>query len=118
MSLRRLIVYCAAVAALFLSVEPAIRAADTLPPRLTDQEFWKLSDSMSEPNGYFQSDNLVSNEDTFQYVVPAIRKNVKPGGVYYRCRARSELHFICIALRSEDGPSTSSTSGAATCTRS
>ena len=37
-------------------------AADTLPARLTDEEFWKLIEDLSEPNGYFRSDNLLSNE--------------------------------------------------------
>ncbi len=64
---------------------PEQRGATTtepLPAKLTDQEFWKLSTELSEPNGFFRSENLVSNEHTFQYVVPALQKAVKPGGVY------------------------------------
>lgn len=53
-----------------------------LPPRLSDQAFWSLVEDFSEPAGFFNSDNLVSNEDTFQYVVPELRGIVKPGGVY------------------------------------
>jgi len=60
----------------------AAPAPTTLPSRLTDQEFWRLSEEMSEPNGFFRSENLVSNEHTFQYVVPALERQVKPGGVY------------------------------------
>ena len=56
--------------------------ADTLPARLSDQAFWKLSAELSEPNGYFRSENLVSNEHTYQYVIPALTEFVKPGGVY------------------------------------
>ena len=37
-------------------------AADTLPSQLTDQEFWKLITDFSEPDGFFRSDNLLSNE--------------------------------------------------------
>lgn len=40
--------------------------AQALPARLTDQEFWRLSGELSEQNGYFRSDNLVSNETGFQ----------------------------------------------------
>src|SRR5436190_22151653 len=40
----------------------AVRAAESLPARLSDQEFWRLTEDLSEPNGYFQSDNLLSNE--------------------------------------------------------
>ncbi len=53
-----------------------------LPSRLTDGEFWRLVEDFSEPNGYFRSENLVSNEHTFQYVIPALQRVVKPGGVY------------------------------------
>jgi hypothetical protein len=53
-----------------------------LPTRLSDREFWRLSETLSEPNGYFRSENLVSNEDTFQYVIPPLASVVEPGGVY------------------------------------
>jgi hypothetical protein len=53
-----------------------------LPPRLTDRQFWQLSVGLSEAPGMFRSENLVSNEHTFQYVIPALVKQVKPGGVY------------------------------------
>src|SRR5476649_1071948 len=60
----------------------SVRAAETLPSRLTDQEFWRLSEQMSEPDGYFQSDNLLSNEIWLQYVIPDLMKRTKPAGVY------------------------------------
>jgi hypothetical protein len=60
----------------------SVRAAETLPSRLTDQEFWRLSQQMSEADGYFQSDNLLSNEIWLQYVIPDLVRRTKPGGVY------------------------------------
>jgi hypothetical protein len=60
----------------------ATGASPTLPVRLTDQQFWRLSTELSEPGGSFRSDNLVSNEHTFQYVVPALKRQIRPGGVY------------------------------------
>ena len=54
----------------------------TLPQRLSDQEFWRLSSELSEPGGYFRSENLVSNEHTFQYVIPALKRRIRTGGVY------------------------------------
>jgi len=54
----------------------------SIPDRLTDDEFWSLSTSLSEPAGYFRSENLVSNEHTFQYVIPELVQRLKPGGVY------------------------------------
>lgn len=71
--------------ALIVSAAPArtfVAARAELPSRISDQEFWKLIDDFSEPGGYFRSDNLVSNEDTLQFVLPALAKIVKPGGVY------------------------------------
>ena len=59
-----------------------VSARAELASKLTDQEFWGLIDAFSEPNGFFRSDNLVSNEDTFQYVIPDLLKRTKPGGAY------------------------------------
>ena len=56
--------------------------ANTLPSRLSDKDFWQLVESMSEPGGYFRSDNLLSNEDTFQYVIPTLERRLPSGGVY------------------------------------
>src|SRR5579871_2344151 len=62
---------------------PRARTATTpLPSRLSDADFWKLSAALSEPNGYFLSENLVGNEHTFQYVIPTLKQTMKPGGVY------------------------------------
>jgi len=54
----------------------------SVPARLTDAEFWKLVTDLSEPNGYFQSENYVGNELSFQWVIPDLQKTVKHGGVY------------------------------------
>lgn len=78
--------------------------ASGLPSRLSDVEFWRIVEDFSEPNGFFRSDNLVSNEDTFQFVIPALVDVVKPGGVYlgvgpdqnftYIAAVRPRLAFI------------------------
>src|SRR5437867_1757599 len=57
-------------------------AHDTLPSRLADREFWRLAVDSSEPDGYFRSDNLTSNELLYQRVIPALVARVKPGGAY------------------------------------
>ena len=54
----------------------------TLPERFSDSEYWTLINDFSEPGGYFRSDNFISNETTFQYVIPDLQKKIKPGGVY------------------------------------
>jgi hypothetical protein len=73
-------------------------SAVDLPARLTDREFWQLVEDLSEPNGFFRSDNLVSNEDTFQYVIPRLTEIVKPGGVYLGVGPDQNFTYIA-ALR-------------------
>jgi hypothetical protein len=70
-----------AVAFVGLPGSSVARRAD-LPSRLEDAAFWQMVTSFSEPNGFFNSDNLISNEDTYQYVIPELTRLVKPGGVY------------------------------------
>jgi hypothetical protein len=69
-------------------------AADTLPARLSDQEFWQLSNSLSEDNGYFRSDNLLSNEIWFQTVIPDLLTRTKPGGVYLGVGPEQNFTYI------------------------
>src|SRR5215470_2759369 len=57
-------------------------AADRIPARLTDQEFWALLTSLSEPNGSFRSDNLLSNELRHQFVIPELKDTATPGRAY------------------------------------
>jgi hypothetical protein len=71
-----------ALSAAIRCAAPSARAVPSLPDRLTDQAYWRLVVEFSEPNGYFNSDNLVSNEDTFQTVIPELTRVVAPGGVY------------------------------------
>ena len=56
--------------------------ADTLPSELSDKEFWGLVTDFSEPDGFFRSDNLVSNERTYQEPIPELKKHALPNGVY------------------------------------
>lgn len=67
----------------FVRVEPrAVAPGGKLPSRLSDQEFWRISRDSSEPDGYFRSDNLTSNELWFQRVIPDLVSRSSPGGVY------------------------------------
>ena len=76
----------------------ALSLADTLPERLTDEEFWKLSESLSEQNGYFQSDNLLSNEIWYPYVIPELLSRAKRGGVYLGVGPEQNFNYI-VAIR-------------------
>jgi len=68
-------------------------AAD-VPARLTGQEFWQLSNDLSEPDGTFRSDNLLSNEMVFARLLPEVVKSVKPGGVYLGVGPEQNFTYI------------------------
>ena len=53
-----------------------------IPSRISDSTFWRLITEFSEPGGFFRSDNFVSNETSFQYVIPELQRTTRPGGVY------------------------------------
>ena len=64
------------------------------PSRLTDREFWTLVTEMSEPDGSFRSDNLVSNEIKFQWVIPELVRRARPGGVYLGVGPEQNFTYI------------------------
>jgi hypothetical protein len=80
------------IAVLLLFVQFA--AAQTLPTQLTDQEFWKMSSDFSESDGTFRSDNLLSNESWFQYVIPELNKTAKQGRVYLGVGPEQNFTYI------------------------
>jgi len=71
-----------------------LQAIDTLPSQISDDEFWKLSESASEPGGSFQSENFLSNETGFQMVLPVLTRIVKPGGVYMGVGPEQNFTYI------------------------
>jgi hypothetical protein len=80
----------------FAAAAPVTRAQgpSTLPASLTDQEFWDLSSQLSEPNGYFRSDNLLSNEMGFQWVIPDLVARATAGGVYLGVGPEQNFSYI------------------------
>ena len=46
------------------------------------EQFARYIDQWSEPEGYFDSDNFISNETSYLHVIDQLQKQVKPGGVY------------------------------------
>ena len=69
-------------------------AAPDVPSRLSDQEFWQLTESLSEPNGNYPSDNLLSNEMAFKAIVPALVAQTRPGGVYLGVGPEQNFTYI------------------------
>jgi hypothetical protein len=70
------------------------RLAAEVPAKLTDQEFWKLIEDVSEPNGSFRSDNLLSNEMVFGRLLPELLPKTKPGGVYMGVGPEQNFTYI------------------------
>jgi len=61
---------------------PQGTATPAATPGLEAAEFAALSNRLSEPGGYFPSDNLVSNETSYLHVLPALRARGVAGGAY------------------------------------
>jgi len=80
--------------AVLLSVGAAPRAAETLPAQLSDQEFWKLSTDFSEANGFFRSDNLLSNEIWLQRVIPDLNRTIPSPSVYLGVGPEQNFTYI------------------------
>lgn len=69
-------------------------ASGDLPSRLTGAEFWSMLTTFSEPDGFFRSDNFLSNETGFQEVIPGLKQSVKPGGVYIGVGPEQNFTYI------------------------
>lgn len=89
---RRIGVVTAAAVALILHV--AAIAADRVPTRLGDEEFWSLITSLSEPNGSFRSDNLLSNELRHQFVLPDLKQTAMPGRAFIGVGPEQNFTYI------------------------
>ena len=62
--------------------DPVRAIAPALPDKLSDQDYWTLVTDLSEPNGEFRSDNLLSNEIFLQIVIPELAKPPRLNRVY------------------------------------
>jgi hypothetical protein len=95
---RGLRVLAAVIAPIYLLALPLLADARTpakgLPGRLSDQEFWRLSSNLSEQDGNFRSDNLVSNELWLQHVIPDLIKTVEPGRAYVGVGPEQNFTYI------------------------
>jgi hypothetical protein len=57
-------------------------AARALLPRVSDSAFAATVERLSEPAGYFDTDNLISNESSYLHVLPRLRALGTRGGAY------------------------------------
>ena len=70
----------AMAASLDLRTAPVV-IAQSRAPAISDEEFWRLTTELSEAGGRF-AQQLMSNEDSLEVVIPALKQAVQPGGVY------------------------------------
>src|SRR5687768_11187020 len=78
-------------------VAPATAVAQSripAPDSLTDKEFWAFFKTMSEPDGYFLSENFVSNEVSFQEVIPTLQRTLTKNGVYLGVGPEQNFTYI------------------------
>jgi len=92
-SVRRFCFAGIAASAAFLLVL-SLKAADTIPSQYSDHDFWKMVTDFSEPNGVFPYENFVSNEISYQDVLPELKRVAKPGGVYIGVAAEQNFTYI------------------------
>jgi hypothetical protein len=69
-----------------------------VPDSLDNATFWRLTQELSEPGGYFRSDNFVSNEGELQYVIPELTRAIGPGRPYVGVGPEQNFTYIA-ALR-------------------
>src|SRR5215472_15857776 len=79
---------------LFYGCGPPAPHPETLPQLLTNENFWKLITDFSEPEGYFPSDNFLTNESGYQDVIPALLERLKPGGAYIGVGPEQNFTYI------------------------
>src|SRR5574339_348873 len=70
------------------------QTAGTLSDRLSYSEFWRLIGTLSENNGTFQSENLLSNEVDFVNTAATLKQTMKPGGVYLGVGPEQNFNYI------------------------
>src|SRR5262245_56654949 len=79
-----------------VSRTPSFVAAVNVPKRLSDAEFWTLTENLSEPDGYFRSENLLSNEMVLPLLLPEVIRKVKPGGVYLGVGPEQNFSYLSV----------------------
>jgi hypothetical protein len=75
-----------------------LKSAEPIPSQISDEAFWKLVTTMSEPDGQFRYENFLSNEIQYQYVIPDLKSTTRPGGAYMGVGPEQNFTYI-VALR-------------------
>jgi hypothetical protein len=78
------------------SLSPGV--AGGVPARISDAGFWRMVSDFSEEEGTFVFENFVSNEVTFQEVIPTLKQKATPRGAYLGVGPEQNFTYIA-ALR-------------------
>jgi hypothetical protein len=95
----RVVLVAALLFASSLAAPPVIsrlRGAESLPDSISDQEFWKMTADFSEPGGFFRSENLLSNEAGFPYILTDLAKAASPARVYMGVGPEQNFEYIAV----------------------
>jgi hypothetical protein len=68
--------------------------ARSVPESFSDREFWEFFTTMSEEGGSFPSENFVSNEQTYQHVIPTLQRSLSGNGVYLGVGPEQNFTYI------------------------
>jgi hypothetical protein len=66
-------------AAMIMALTAPRAHREALPERIADSTFWRIVTTFSEPSGVFPSENFVSNETEWQFVIPPNLNRIKSG---------------------------------------
>ncbi len=72
----------------------ASRQNSPVPVRLGDKDFWTLVAALSEPDGFFEDENYVSNELGYQNVMGRLEREVPAGGVFIGVGPEQNFAYI------------------------
>ena len=84
----------AALSAATLAAAQSTSTTSTIGSELTDREFWRLVSDLSEPDGFFEDENYVSNELGYQRLMQRLQDTVAPGGVFVGVGPEQNFAYI------------------------
>src|SRR5436190_545063 len=97
-STRTVIARAALLSAVAVFARTPVTRAQDFPSKLSDSTFWRMVTEFSEAGGSFRSDNFVSNETMYQWVIPELLRTTKQGGVYLGVGPDQNFTYI-VALK-------------------
>ena len=89
---------CSAVLAICVAAAATVWVARlAIQPASAQSSFAKLVEEFSEPSGYFDTDNLISNEKSYLHAIPHLEQGGVTGGVYIGVGPDQNFSYIaCI----------------------